>query len=370
MAATAAETRERVGKALEILGQGLPAFITRECQAAYGDDWLKQVTYGFRDNQLPKQGPDGTVRWDVHPQLNILWEHWNNVFSRTLGPGERTLVSELRSVRNRWAHQEPFTLDEVYRALDSMRMLLNAVSAGELASQIDAERKAVLAEMTAEQASTSGTRQAMLIPLAGQPGSNLRPWRETVTPHPDVASGRYQVAEFVASLGDVYRGTATDEYRDPAAFFARTFLTGGLTQLLASALRRLSGQSADPVVELQTNFGGGKTHSLLALYHLFSGTPTAQLPGIVPMLQAAGVAQPPKARRAVLVGFELSPGQASTKPDGTVIHTMWGELAWQLHGAEGYTLVEGADRAGVSPGAEMLRELFTRAAPSLVLIDE
>jgi uncharacterized protein len=170
--------------------------------------------------------------------------------------------------------------------------------------------------------------------------------------------------------GDVYRGTATDEYRDPAAFFARTFLTEGLRALLTTALRRLSGQGADPVVELQTNFGGGKTHSLLALYHLFSGMPAAQMPGIMPVLQAAGVAQPPKARRAVLVGCELSPGQASTRPDGTVVHTMWGELAWQLLGAEGYALVAGADRAGVSPGAEMLRELFTRAAPSLVLIDE
>ena len=67
MAATAVETRERVGRALEILGQGLPAFIARECQAVYGKDWLKQVTYGFRDNQLPKQGPDGALRWDIQP---------------------------------------------------------------------------------------------------------------------------------------------------------------------------------------------------------------------------------------------------------------------------------------------------------------
>ena len=370
MGATAVETRERVGRALEILSQGLPAFIDRECQAAYGKDWLKQVTYGFRDNQLPKQGPDGSLRWDVQPQLSVLWDQWNNVFSRTLGPSERNLVGELRGVRNRWAHQEPFTLDEVYRALDTMRLLLNAVSAGALATQIDAERKAVLAEMTAEQKSASSARQAMLIPLAGQPGPNLRPWREIVTPHPDVASGTYQVAEFVASLGDVYRGTATDEYRDPTAFFARTYLTGGLTALLTTALKRLAGLGGDPVVELQTNFGGGKTHSLLALYHLCSGVASDRLPGIEPILKAAGVSRPPEAQRAVLVGFEMSPGQTSTKPDGTVVHTMWGELAWQLLGAEGYEMVSGADRAGVSPGAEVLRELFTVAAPCLVLIDE
>lgn len=366
----AIQTRERVGQALEILAEALPPFIARECQQVYGKDWLSQVTYGYQANQRPRQGTDGRTRWDIQPQLNILWERWNDVFSNVLGPSERNLVGELKGIRNRWAHQEPFSLDDAYRALDTIRLLLNAIAAGEYAAKIETERKAVLAEMSAAQAATSGTRQAMLIPLTGQPTASLRPWREIITPHPDVASGRYQVAEFVASLGDVVRGTATDEYRDPAAFFARTYLTEGLTALLTTALRRLAGQGADPVVELQTNFGGGKTHSLLALYHLFSGVPVSTLPGIAPLLHAAGVAEPPNARRAVLVGFEMSPGQPTTKPDGTVVHTLWGELAYQLLGQAGYALVERADREGVSPGAEVLRAIFAQAAPALVLIDE
>lgn len=369
--ATEISTRDRIGRALDLLNEGLKPFVARECEAKWGANWATQAAAGLKDYQAPSGGQTDP-HWDTQALLHIIWNNWYPVFGNVLGQSERNLVSELRTVRNRWAHQEPFTLDEAYRALDSCRLLLNAVSAGELAAKIDAERKAVLAEMTAGQHATGGgaTRQAMLIPLEGQPTANLRPWREVVEPHPDVASGSYQVAEFVASLGDVQRGTATEEYRDPAAFFARTYLTGGLTQLLTTALKRLSGLGGDPVVELQTNFGGGKTHSLLALYHLCSGVPASQLPGVEPILQAAGVSQAPQARRAVLVGFEMSPGQASTKPDGTVVHTMWGELAWQLLGAEGYALVDGADRAGVSPGAETLRELFTRAAPSLVLIDE
>ena len=93
--------------------------------------------------------------------------------------------------------------------------------------------------------------------------SGLKPWREIVTPHPDVASGRYQQAEFAADLGQVHRGEGTDEYKNPTEFFRRTFLTDGLKHLLVNALLRLSGKGGDPVVELQTNFGGGKTHSML-----------------------------------------------------------------------------------------------------------
>ena len=93
-----------------------------------------------------------------------------------------------------------------------------------------------------------------------------------VTPHKDVASGRYQQAEFAADLWQVHLGEGTDEYKNPVEFFRRTYLTESLKQMLVGAVRRISGQGGDPVVQLQTNFGGGKTHSMLALYHLFSGT--------------------------------------------------------------------------------------------------
>src|ERR1043165_3611887 len=95
--------------------------------------------------------------------------------------------------------------------------------------------------------------------VESQVTGSLRPWREVVTPHPDVASGRYQQAEFAADLWQVYKRHATSEYGDPIEFFRRTFLTVGLKDLLVRAVRRMAGQSADPVVEVQTNFGGGKT---------------------------------------------------------------------------------------------------------------
>jgi hypothetical protein len=82
----------------------------------------------------------------------------------------------------------------------------------------------------------------------------LKPWREVVTPHADVASGRYQQAEFAADLWQVHLGEGSDEYRKPAEFFRRTFLTESLKRLLVGAVQRLSAQGGDPVVQLQTNF--------------------------------------------------------------------------------------------------------------------
>jgi hypothetical protein len=128
-------------------------------------------------------------------------------------------------------------------------------------------------QVRGEKRRSAGT--AIESPVAG----NLKPWREVVTPHQDVASGRYQQAEFAADPWQVHLGEGTDEYRDPAEFFRRTYLTESLNRMLVGAVRRLAGEGGDPVVQLQTNFGGGKTHSMLALYHLFSGAKPSALAG-------------------------------------------------------------------------------------------
>src|SRR5947209_2859380 len=152
---------------------------------------------------------------------------------------------------------------------------------GEEAHEIERQKQEVLRIRFEEQARRE-TRKVSIAPIEGQPVSGLRPWREIMTPHPDVASNRYQQAQFAANLGQVYRDEGADEYRVPRDFFQRTFLTEGLRHVLSRALQRLTGTGGDPVIELQTNFGGGKTHSLLALYHLFSGAPVSDLLGIEP----------------------------------------------------------------------------------------
>jgi predicted AAA+ superfamily ATPase len=199
---------------------------------------------------------------------------------------------------------------------------------------------------------------------------NLKPWREIAVPHEDVLKGTFQQAEFAADLSRVHAGTATPEYQNPTLFFQRTFITEGMRLLLDSVVKRLSGKGGDPVIQLQTAFGGGKTHTMLAVYHLAKGdAPACDLPGVPVILDAAGVTELPRARVVVLDGIKSSPNQPVVR-DGQTIRTLWGDLAWQLGTAEGYALVADADASGTSPGKAVLETLISRYAPCVILIDE
>jgi len=362
----AVTNRDRVGRALEILGDGLVPFVERELRASLGGSWQDALTDGSPKTAAGKRAAQPKLN-DPHTLLGAMWNQWNNIFGRTLGQAERSLVSELRDVRNRWAHNEAFSGNDAYRSLDSISRLLAAVSAPQ-AAEVEQMRMDLLRVQFDEQR-RSEMRKASFQPTEGKPQGGLPPWREVVTPHPDVSSGRYQQAEFAADLWQVYQNEGSDEYKHPTEFFRRTFLTEGLTHLLARSLARLAGTGGDPVVELQTNFGGGKTHSMLALWHLFSGTAAGELPGIEELVKQAGILISAGVHRAVIVGTKISPGQKHKKPDGTMVRTLWGEIAWQLGGKEGYKLVKEADETATNPG-NLLKDLFNKYAPCLVLIDE
>ncbi|MEK6371249.1 MAG: Swt1 family HEPN domain-containing protein [Acidobacteriota bacterium] len=355
--------RERIVKALDILREGLRPFVERELRARLGEDWEAQIA---RDLRLVQER-DGGINWDTAALLKAMSDRWQEVFRMTLGHAERSYVGELREIRNAFAHEKPLSSEDADRAMDTMTRLLTSVSAGDQADEIRKLRVDLQRTIFSEQARNK-TRYQMT--LEGMPSTGLKPWRDVVTPHRDVSSGQYAQAEFAADLAQVHRGEGSDEYRDPAEFYRRTYITVGLRDLLTGALTRLSGGGGDPVIELQTNFGGGKTHSMLALYHLFGGAPASTLLGADELLEDVKVNAPPHAHRAVLVGTDLSPAQPHKKPDGTVVRTLWGELAWQLGGKAGFALVEDSDARGVSPGANVFATLFDAYSPALILIDE
>jgi predicted AAA+ superfamily ATPase len=267
--------------------------------------------------------------------------------------------------------QRAFSSDDAARALDTIERLLHAVGAVDSAEDVRKLRVDLQRTVFEDQTRKQVKRTTVTL----DPGSGLRPWREVIRPHDDVARGEFTASEFAADLHLVRTGQATSpEYGDPVEFFTRTYLTEGLRDLLSRALRRVGGGdgNASPVVNLQTNFGGGKTHSMLALYHLFSGTPAKDFPQELqeliaetgnPDLAALGV------KRVALVGTYLKAGSPLIKDDGTEVRTLWGELAWQLGGREAYDLIAEDDRAGTNPG-EALRTLTAKYSPALILIDE
>ncbi|MGD0658934.1 MAG: Swt1 family HEPN domain-containing protein [Syntrophorhabdales bacterium] len=357
--------QERVGKAMDLLREGLAPFAEREFKNLHQAQAADAARRYLGDDRTVARKP--LADWDVAALLKLMWEAWNDVFGKTLGRAERSIIQELRDWRNQWAHQEPFSSDDTDRALDSITRLLTAVSAPQ-ADEVG-RMKMELRRLVFDEQVRGEKRKAGGSLIESAATGAVKPWREVVAPHPDVASGSYQQAEFAADLWQVHLGEGSDEYKNTREFFRRTFLTESLKGLLVGGVQRLSGKGGDPVVQLQTNFGGGKTHSMLALYHLFSGATPGELAGVDAVLAEAGVKSVPTARRVVLVGNRISPGNPVTKPDGTVIRTLWGELLYQLGGKKAFARVRLDDEKATSPG-DVMRELLKEHGPCLILIDE
>lgn len=363
---------EVVRTALESLSTVLDPYIDQVTaqHVPAGKDWT--VLLAAKDAEKGIQGKSYS-RTDPQDQFRIITEPISSLgylFNAHLSRGEQGFVSELRNVRNDVAHFKPFSPDDAVRALDTIERVMRAIGAVREADAVKTARQDIL-RGSFERETRKAVREAIALP--GTPDTELPAWREVLKPHPDVASGRYNNAEFAADLYSVaVQQNASSEYQDPIEFFRRTYLTDGLKELLKRAVDRVSGStSANPVINLQTTFGGGKTHSMLAVWHLFSEHELHEFPQAVQELLGAENASVvrTKVRKAALVGNEIPPGTPMTKPDGTVVHTLWGELAWQLGGAEGYAIVADSDRTGTNPG-NLLRDLFARFGPAVVLIDE
>ena len=195
----------------------------------------------------------------------------------------------------------------------------------------------------------------------------LESWRNVITPHRDITEGIHNDSVFMADLGTAANGTAGSEYTNAGEFFRRTKLTAGLRDLLVKSLRRVCGQRGEPVIQIKTAFGGGKTHSMIALYHLMNAG--ADIEGnaeIREVFREAGVFVRPKVKTAVLACTQIDPNKIYDVC-GIRVNTLWGNMAAQLGG---YEYVRNADMSGVAPGADSLTEMFNECGPCVVLIDE
>lgn len=363
----AKSTRHYVFEGMELLPQALAPFVEKRLESSLKGHWQVEVMERYRGL---KPNKNGTVDWDQQALLKVMNIFWMEAFKDVLGQSERAIVNELIAVRNELAHDGKFNYDDAERALDSMRRLMDAISAGDTATEIGKMRDTILRTKFTELQRNEERRKTKRMDISVETVKGLMPWRDVVQPHQDVATGEFQQAEFAADLGKVHNGSAPSEYRDPQEFFSRTYLTEGLSNLLIGAAKRLSNAGGDPVVELQTNFGGGKTHSMLGLYHMAGGTPASDLPGLDQLLSHESVTVPAKISRAVLVGTSRGPQDVLNTEDGRKIRTTWGELAWQLGGAEAFDMIAENDKNGIAPGSNLLEAIFNKCAPCLILIDE
>jgi len=185
-------------------------------------------------------------------------------------------------------------------------------------------------------------------------------------PRPEVLLGELKEEIFAARLKDVIDGTAEAVYQDPQTFFDNTYLTAGLKTLLEEALGRLTGRRPDsnPIIRLETSFGGGKTHNLIALYHAARGSEAASR-----VVDSNLIPTPGTVRIAGVVGSDLDPSSGILHRDVTT-YTLWGELAYQLGGLAGYQLVAESDRQSkAAPGTGIWQQIIGNA-PALIMLDE
>lgn len=205
---------------------------------------------------------------------------------------------------------------------------------------------------------------------AGMIRKHLKPWREVAIPRPDVLDGNFGQAEFAADLTAVELGRAAPEYQDAAAFFDITFLTEGMRTVLGLAAQRLAGIGGEPVIGLQTAFGGGKTHTMLALRHLATAQAPTRLAGLSDILPENGARAWRPARCFTLVGTGLGARQCLSREAEPSLYTPWGVMAWRLAGQTGLDLMAEAESTRSAPGSERLLTLLEAAAPCLILLDE
>jgi hypothetical protein len=197
------------------------------------------------------------------------------------------------------------------------------------------------------------------------------PWWEGAVPHASIQEGRVDEALFEAKLGAAVRDQGPEEYRSAELFFQKTYLTSGLRQLLLDILHTLKGERvANATVNLKTSFGGGKTHTELAIYHLFvHPDESMNVPQVRELVEEAGLERPPKCTVAVLPCTQIDPTGRTTE-EGQHIRTLWGEMAYRLGGAAAFELVAESDAQLVSPGEDTLEAVLKQVGPSLILLDE
>lgn len=357
--------KERVGRVLDAVASGLAPWMVDLLTRKYGDSWQTQVRTAA--GAVPREFGDSVA--DPSYLFWVFDKQWHGLFREHASHEERRCVSALWDARKEWAHGGRFSDEQAERVLSDGERLLRHVGAVSIADEIDdlrRELRRIRFEKDQRQYQAAAERQlSVRLDTGGLPA-----WRDVAEPHDDVALGTFQLAQFAADLRQVALGVARPEYGDPVQFFERTYITRGLRYLLSQTLQRLNGVGGEPVIDLMTTFGGGKTHSEIAVYHLAGGAGAESLPGVPEVCEQAGVTGiPTGVNRAVIVGNDFSV-LGTEKPDGTVVNTLWGELAWQLGGKEAFAAVARYDSNGVPPPTTELADLIAAHAPCVILIDE
>ena len=390
--------RDALQQALDIYRDAMRPFIVRALRRVQGQQIEDLIANSLHYNQADRfrqnlREHDGSLEAaiDIGDFPNIIGRNWRDAFSRQF-PGDssaQSLAWIIKGARDKAAHPAPRDLDtEHARArLYDIAEILGFINKPDEKRRVEGIRDQLLAtdgrdDAPKEKPDKSATANGRRAPRSA---STLTPWRQVIRPSPDVSQGTFRQAEFAADLQQVHDGRASaTEYGNPVDFFNHTYITPGLRTLLVNTLQRLAGSGGDPVIQTKTGFGGGKTHSLIALYHLVNHAGALLNPSsqagpqrtsaeLSEIMVEAGLEPGAEFQSsvAVLDGTHLSPTDTTaTEETGDPLNTLWGQMAHQLGGQDAYEIVGEAARKGSAPGGAQLDDLFKHVGPCVILVDE
>ena len=387
--------RAKLQQGIDIYRDHVREFIVRELGKRGNGRTVEQMlleatrdaAYERRRSELAA-GKSAQSVIDVSDFPHIVSRHWQGVFYHSTNGNQqiRNRMFLIAEGRNQVAHpdESDISMGYVYGRLDDISRVLGDIRAVAAAKQVDEIASQLYkAPAVPETPDQQRTEDQELDTKAPTKSNGLKPWREVIEPHRDVVSGEITNHTFAADLQRVADAeSAYDEYTNPIEFFNRSYVTPGLESLLINTLKRINGTGGEPVIQMKTGFGGGKTHSLIALYHLInSGSSLAGLASeptdptgevLRKVFDGAGVNPSAcvDAKVVVLSGTVRSATEREQSEQGDRLNTLWGYMADKLGGTDGFETVREASELWTSPGGKELDELFGLVGPCVILIDE
>ena len=387
--------RDVLTDALDKYRDAMRPFIVRALRRVKG----KSVEVAIYDTLSTKQASDFEKRLennggniegaiDIGDFPNLISRNWREVFNQQFD-GDVSVQSPLHIItqaRNKVSHPDTGDLETEYTRVVLYHIVdvLGKINAPESKVRVEECRDEILGSTESESLIPDFPDDTKYKPQSKS--QKLTPWREVIPPNLELTQGTFEESELAANLQQVYDGRASaTSYGNPVSFFDQTYITDGMHTLLVNALKRLGSKGGAPVIQMKTGFGGGKTHSLIALYYIAnsidalvnipsdsdSAKTREDIERIIQEAQwdvSAGI-QP---KVAVLDGTYLSPTDMDvTKENGDPLNKLWGVMAYQLGGQEAYDLIgEAARRQDTAPLGAQLDRLFDHIGPCVILIDE
>lgn len=359
-------TKDSLFKALGLFIEAFRPYIVLKLTEKAGDKWDKWFYEALSDAQKGnwelgiKNGTPPVNLIDFH-HLKAVAIKYKDLFREDFGKDANKLPTwfeEIAEARHKCNHFQEVEERDIRRAFDIMVDLVSTLKMKELKVELEKLQKDEVIEV----------KVAKDVVVAG----GLVPWFKNVTPHLDIRQGNLDESVFAANLAEVALGHGREVYQNPGVFFSKTFFTSGLKNIAKRVIKGLNGEedAENRVISLQTGFGGGKTHTLISLYHIAkSGNKLGNLFHTQSLLDYIGKPDFESASIAVFTNSTNDPTQGRKVDEEITIRTIWGELAYQLAGKEGYNIIRPNDENRTAPKG-LFKNVLKATSNALILIDE